>query len=407
MSSFKTNNYFQQLDALRGILSIIVFTTHLKLCSIYLAYASMHIFFILSTFLVSKSLLSDKRKDNCPDYNTKLFLLKRIGRIAPVYFLYLLILLAANILISFLSKESNSFLTDFKQFGWMHFCFIYNFRELIQLFSMQHYELISLMTPHLWSVSFEVQLYFMIFIFIFFFKKETIIRLTYFIIPFIILLRIGAYFLLQHYTSDQHLIVYLIQRNPIFHIDIIFYGFILVFVPLKNEKLIRYLLISTTILLFSIGFIFPYLTGKIQGITYADAIHQDKYIYAYHSIFYLDNLINIFTFLLVGYMINFRGRINLFNNKLLVRLGEYSYPTYIFQMLLIGIGYTAIGILIIIKIPKISTVLFYILSGVLMWNIAYYGSRFIHRKLELPLLRQKDNLIAWYETEHKQLNSDL
>lgn len=401
MTSFKAKNYFKQLDAVRGILAIVVFTTHLKLCSIYLAYGAMHIFFILSTFLVSKSLLSDQRKNDNLAYNTKLYLLKRVGRIAPVYFIYLAIIFCLGFIAFHITKDDATIWTDFKQFGWMHLLFIYNFREVIQLFTLHQYDIITYVTPHLWSVSFEMQLYIIIFIFIYFFKKETLIKFAYFFIPFIALLRIVAYYLLLNYTSDQQLIVYLIQRNPLFHIDIFFFGVLLVFIPLKNETLIRNLLVLFTIILLSIGIGFPYITSQTQSISYADAIHQDKYIYAYHGIFYIDIVINCFTFLLVGYLINFPNQIKLFGNQLLIRLGEFSYPTYIFQMLLIAIGYLAMGIWVALKIAKISQILFYVLSAISMWLVAYYGSKFIHNKLELPLLNKKDKYIDKYIKKHQ------
>lgn len=70
-------------------------------------------------------------------------------------------------------------------------------------------------------------------------------------------------------------------------------------------------------------------------------------------------------------------------------------------MLLIAIGYLAMGIWVALKIAKISQILFYVLSAISMWLVAYYGSKFIHNKLELPLLNKKDKYIDKYIKKHQ------
>jgi peptidoglycan/LPS O-acetylase OafA/YrhL len=402
--SYKQKNYFQQLDAVRGILAIIVYTVHLKAyMSIYLAYTAMHIFFILSVFLVSKSLLSDIRKDDELRYNIVLFTIKRIGRIAPTYFLYIFIILFAW----FVLHKGADFYQDFKQFGWMHFAFVYNFRELVQFFTIGKYDMIALTTPHLWSVSFEIQLYIFIFIFIYFFTANQLKKAAVFFLIIIPILRVIFYYFLQNHTQDQQLIVYLIQRNPIFHLDIFFYGVLLVFVPMKNEKLIRNFLILSFIILISIAFMFPYFSSIKNNLTYFDALHQDRFIYSNFGIFYIDILINIFTYLLIGYLINFNNQIKLFQNRILIMLGEYSYVIYIFQMLLIALSLIFTGILLILKIPYISKVLFYSHTAIVIFCTTFFTSKLIHKKIELPLLNLKDKWIEKFVTKHHQKKNNF
>jgi peptidoglycan/LPS O-acetylase OafA/YrhL len=203
------------------------------------------------------------------------------------------------------------------------------------------------------------------------------------------------------------IIVYLIQRNPIFHLDIFFYGVLLLFVPMKNEKLIRNFLIFSFIILISIAFVFPYFSSIKNNLTYFDALHQDRFIYKNFGIFYIDILINIFTYLLIGYLINFNNQIKLFQNRILIMLGEYSYVIYIFQMLLIALSLIFTGILLILKIPYISKVLFYSHTAIVIFCTTFFTSKLIHKKIELPLLNLKDKWIEKFVKKHHQKKNNF
>jgi peptidoglycan/LPS O-acetylase OafA/YrhL len=398
MSSTKQINYFHQLDAIRGIASIIVVAVHMKVfMAVSIGYGCMHMFFLLSTVLVTKSLLHDLKKHKEFKCSIKQFALKRIGRILPVYFLYLILVFFSSSLLFLLAHQKTSVFIEFKKYGFLLASFTYNLKEWWQLITIHKFDQITLLTPHLWSISYEMQLYFFLFFVIYFFNKTTIVKLAWFAILILPIIRIAAYYYLQTETKDELLIAYLIQRCPLFHIDLFSFGFLLVFKPLTNEKLWRNILIISTIIIIATSYGFAYYNAQLNNLSAFEVLHQDKFIYQHYGIFYFDNLINIFCFSLIGYIINFKNRIKFLNNNFLIKVGEISYITYVFQMLFVS-GAAVIAVLLaMLKILKASTfVIVYIIVVIVVFVSIYFFSTFLHKKFELPLLIKKDKWIENY-----------
>lgn len=134
---FQTNNTnITQFDSIRFVIAIFVIIVHHQFTNINIpfafAYMAMHIFFIMSAFLISRGLLLSKSKAQTFSLFFKDFYKKRILRIFPVYFAYLFFLIGISIALYLLKfGDILKIITELKKFGWMLFTFTYNYREFL------------------------------------------------------------------------------------------------------------------------------------------------------------------------------------------------------------------------------------------------------------------------------------
>ena len=128
------NNYFTSLDGIRGLGCIFVLTIHYHFQYInlpfILAYTALHAFFIMSAFLISRNLLKEKGNSKSFSEFFKVFYIKRTARIFPVYFLYLIIVIAIFTFIKLVTKnDAFGVITELKRYGWMLLTFTYNLKN--------------------------------------------------------------------------------------------------------------------------------------------------------------------------------------------------------------------------------------------------------------------------------------
>ena len=137
--------YVIGLDGLRATAVMIVMASHLNLIDCgWIAVAS---FYVLSGFLITRVLFRDV--DRAPGLGAylKRFYVRRILRIFPVYYLYLLVLVALMPFFGALYREIH---------GQIGFAFVHVY-NLFMLTSAHHG---THVLDHLWSMSLEEQLYF-------------------------------------------------------------------------------------------------------------------------------------------------------------------------------------------------------------------------------------------------------
>ena len=149
--------YRPEIDGLRAIaiLSVILYHTKIEYKGVYFfngVYLGVDIFFVISGYLISRSILSEWLNSN--KFNFKNFYLKRARRILPMLFLVIVtsIPIAWKILLpSNFVEYAKSILASI--FGWSNIFFYFN--------TSQYGAESSLFKPflHTWSLSIEEQFY--------------------------------------------------------------------------------------------------------------------------------------------------------------------------------------------------------------------------------------------------------
>ena len=169
------SNPMYYLAGWRGVAAILIFIIHYRLKKYnlpsVLGYTGTHSFFLLSAYFVSIGLFKKFENKDINVWKTfKDFVFKRILKILPVYYLYIFIMLMLGVVLMYALKLNVSqvdVLREFKQFGIGLITYTYNFREVYNVFFLHHYVQETPTTfPHLWYISFDLQLCIIIFLFI-------------------------------------------------------------------------------------------------------------------------------------------------------------------------------------------------------------------------------------------------
>lgn len=145
MKKYFDLKYYPQLDGLRGVAILLVMLFHAKIPFFTGGYIGVDIFFVLSGFLISSSLIKEFKMKN--NINLKYFYIKRIRRLFPALFLFLVV----YIIISYItlnSEEANKNFID-------SIIALFYITNWVQAFEIRSMGLIK----HTWSLSIEEQFY--------------------------------------------------------------------------------------------------------------------------------------------------------------------------------------------------------------------------------------------------------
>ncbi|SDS97177.1 Peptidoglycan/LPS O-acetylase OafA/YrhL, contains acyltransferase and SGNH-hydrolase domains [Mucilaginibacter mallensis] len=299
--------YYSSLDGLRAIAILMVMLAHFGADTILLHYnllidseIGVHIFFVLSGFLITTQLIKEKLRTG--NISVKRFYTRRILRIVPLAYLFLIVLVIISVCYYRMSTKSD---------------FIYSFLFLKNLpIKNQPF------TAHLWTLSVEEQFYI--------------------ILPLLMYLGIKKYF------NFALLVVIFVPLLSILAFNSIGY-------PFTNhifELIIKFIMYSfwkgPTIIL--ISSVFSILTFK--GIIKSEP--NNKHYFLSFFLLILAILISTRTFILyskytseyissiiIAYVIllnirsqNFLSKI--LSNRILVKIGILSYSIYMWQQIFIG-----------------------------------------------------------------------
>ena len=191
-------SYMQKIDSFRAIAVIVVILNHFNKNFLPNGYLGVDIFFVLSGFVITKSLLSKEYGSFKSFYRS--FLLKRFRRIYPVLIFVVLLFL---VLINFYDpRTNNTFLTGLTSL--FAFSNIFLYTQSIQYFSdISSYNSFL----HTWSLGVEEQFYIIFPIFYFLFiRNKKLFKL--FLIFFI---SASIYFFINEYTQNFSSAYYLPQ----------------------------------------------------------------------------------------------------------------------------------------------------------------------------------------------------
>ena len=191
-------SYIRKIDSFRAIAVIVVILNHFNKDFLPNGYLGVDIFFVLSGFVITKSLLS-KDYDSFESFY-KSFLIKRFRRIYPVLIFVVLLFL---VLINFYDPSTNStFLTGLTSL--FAFSNIFLYTQSIQYFSdISSYNSFL----HTWSLGIEEQFYIIFPIVYFLFIKNK----KFFKIFLILFIAISIYFFINEYANNFSSAYYLPQ----------------------------------------------------------------------------------------------------------------------------------------------------------------------------------------------------
>lgn len=396
------NVYLPQFDGFRGsfCFTILIIHHHFVYLNIpsNIGYFTMHSFFIMSSFLITRTLMIDKqRSDSFKTFFVK-FYIKRTLRIFPVYFAYIIFATIVGLLTyNTTYKEFLGIIYELKHFGWMLVTFTYNFKDLWCLFSGQIYAK-SFVFPHLWSLSLEEQFYIIVPFMIYFLNVKTIKRLSIAMIIIFPIIRIVGFNWLGTLTDDNMHRSFILYRCTIFQYDAFFYGtFLALFdITLSDKTMNRLFYFLLTIFILTIpvnGWILHLQTGEnfMHIITSYDFMTRNgQYIY-------LDCLVNLLCTTFFYVCFKDENRFNFFKNKFIVDVGSrITYSSYVYQYIFtIPVVFFVFPLffkkLQIGRFPSEAMSLFLSISGLLLL------SSFSYNTMETYFLKKKDKYLAKFK----------
>jgi len=310
------------LDGLRAIAFILVFLIHTNF--ILVGWAGVLLFFVLSGFLITGILIN--MKEELP---TKVFFIKFYGRrflrIFPLYYFYLILMLALAYGLYFISYRPNRMLEYFQQVPYA-LLYIYDF------FCASAWYKDSIFINHFWSLSVEEQFYIFWPLLILITPKTAYKKLFIASILAGPILRLGLSYLYDHHTfsflgSSAATGIYSL---PFSHIDAFGFGAFISQYRLPKARLQFWILLVAVPI---IGYASEYLStgsfGFISGFGFEFPLANGfKQIWGY-------SLLNYF-FAVTIYAV---AREGLFNRFLelgwLKYLGKISYGLYVYHFIVI------------------------------------------------------------------------
>lgn len=301
------NSYLPVLDGFRGVAILMVIVSHLLLTTILyiygyrLGYIGVEIFFVLSGFLITTLLLKEKQKNGW--VSLKNFYIRRILRILPVAYLFLVVLLGLNYIYN-LNISSGSFVASALYFRNFHLSYIG-----------------SWFNGHFWTLSIEEQFY-LIFPILIIHSLKSYVRLIFLIIiaipmlEYLVFHNIGIFYSnsIIHHISLSLLNLF-IDGTPSILIgsllSILMFNRLL---SVKNVKINHFF----SFLVFTIAIIFR--------LTCVDLVHSSYLLSTTFSI--------VIAYVIYLTIVNGNDFLSqLLKNKLLVNIGVLSYSLYIWQQI--------------------------------------------------------------------------
>lgn len=299
LSGNRNQIYFHEIDSLRFLAFLIVFLGHawLPITAAFsqLAWFGVELFFLISGFLLTRILYEEYKESK--SINLKFYFIRRILRIWPLYFSFIILLFFLSVKIfrisySFERLLGNIFFVD-------------------NIFTVSGWTNTNSGSGHLWTISVEEQYYFILpFLALWLFRKTKGQKTFFFIAAFLLLL-IG-----------KSLAVILKAKYPFVHV-----------LPLSADSFLMGILIGTFYnnqtlshqrnhLLLCLGIILLFIVLLLPS----------KNITGFHLLLIYPLQAIGFAFILICVLTGRDYPLNkLLRNKALVYLGKISFGLYIFH----------------------------------------------------------------------------
>jgi peptidoglycan/LPS O-acetylase OafA/YrhL len=397
--------YIESIDGIRGLFMLSVLLVHLHLANFkipaFLAQFSLHLFFVLSAFLISSILYKQKERATSFKAFAKDFYIKRALRILPLYWAYILFFIGFAIILRLVAPTiENTFLGviyDIKHFGWMLLTFTFNYRELFA-WSQDLSHLRCHVFPHLWSISIEEQFYLIIPTVIYFLSKKSIRNISIIVILIYPFIRIFGFQYLREvvqmkatFGEESNVLFNFFYRSSLFQFDAFFYGLLIPLVNINNKKIIYALYVFFIALLLGNQIYSSYIFSIQNKLSFLDSIANTMVLYKNGQYTVINTLYNLVSFCLVYIAVYFP---NSFFNKLygvdfLKKIGKIVYGFYVyhavFALLTLALYY---GFLI----KWIPNILADFIAIIFCITTTYYFAKFSYYKFEMRFLKLKPKI---------------
>jgi peptidoglycan/LPS O-acetylase OafA/YrhL len=354
--------YNPSLDGFRAIAVFLVLMIHYGILGF--GWAGVQLFFVLSGYLISRSLFIEKQKEQTLVSYLRSFYWKRSLRIFPIYFLYVFCFIIICI---------------FTQISRLEGVIFPLFTYTINIYALLPQRVSLDGIGHLWSLAVEEQFYLIWPFVIYFASLKNLKRILIYLVLLVPVLRLLVFSTVQLYKGDLSYAGEFIYLNPFSHLDAFAIGgMIFAF----QDRFINYKLSAIRrmiIIVFSIVIVVGLLNlallmidpsvGKIKLSLVSSGgypwllVKNFGYVWGY-------SIINLFAGIVIMGVVKYVKVIPLLANKVLVYVGKISYGIYLYHVaVLIFVHWLKAGGLI--KDPFILFLLFIILT-ILISSFSYH-----------------------------------
>ena len=359
-------SYLPSLDGFRTIAVTLVFLFHfcrLDFISMKfeIGWIGVQMFFVLSGFLITRILIDQKTNPLAPFL--KRFYLRRVLRIFPLYFGYLLLL--SIVYITFRQPD------DFSRYSFSLFTYTYNFSILFRDWGIDR------MFAHLWSLSVEEQFY-ILWPFVVYFLTERQLKIV--VIGLLLgcpVLRWVSGIILSGYWSDPELIGNAVYWMTFNHLDAFALGggLNLFAKNISKSDSTKLITVSGGICLVA-GLFNAYLLHNLVSSDLGYPIHSIanlQHVWSY-------SILNLFFAAVILRLVYFPVKI--LSGGIMVWLGKISYGIYLFHFPVLVAFDKLVGRSLGNEL--MSLLLTYAVTVILAWvSYVLYESPFLRLKVRI------------------------
>ncbi len=357
--------YIKSLDGVRALAIIMVMAFHAGI--LQFGWMGVQLFFVLSGYLITSILWKDKFQGGPVSGKFKKFWARRILRIFPLYFGFLLVIGLIYLLTRFPSyfPASAPYL----------FTYTYNYTRL------QMGWIGNPLFTHLWSLSIEEQFY-LLYPFLIFFLKPTWIR--YILIACILLSPCIRYLLFDYYQrrTDVFTAADAVYWNTLSHLDAFFLGGLIPVLALDMTIKRPYIFLYFTFSLALVAGLINYFSQDSSFFLLGDLGYNFEKTGNGAPVWRYSLLNFFFSAFILCLTSKVAGRsswlVRICSNRWLVRMGKVSYGMYVFHWALFIYLFTRFNpshnwrINVTIFLPYLLLV--YLLAE---FSFIYYESKFL------------------------------
>jgi|SRR5579864_4391856 len=370
-SQVASARYVGEIDGLRCFAMTGVVLGHCSLMPF--GWMGVWLFFVISGFVVTKSLLDRERTNERPSITFRNFMMRRVLRIWPIYFAYILLGIAAALVIG----EA----VDWQAVAFMS-TFTYNF------FLIEHGRMFgSWPVGHLWTISVEEQFY-LLFGFIFaYLRHDLLARLLRIMAAIGIPLRFAASAYYHMHFTVEHDAGYAIYANSLCQFDAFSIGSLIainakVIADRRQQVLALFAAAVAAIIAYSLVYV---------GI--------NKYVLGYHGI---EALRHVFVGAPVGYfrevfvyavidiaaasvicliLIRNRTMLLITGSAIVRRIGRISYGAYVYHLAVL----TLVDWLLAFVFSNHDTIPYHLVQFLFLYTLTIIIAELSFRYFETPL----------------------